>query len=116
MEVILLSQHCFSSVGGSGVWVSGRWSLSAWHLICCLLLQLEEDLKRQKEAACFKARPNTVVYQEPFVPKKEHKILSGRVASTCYMGLADSSELMQLSDVFLAVASSSSAQPIMPCI
>ncbi|XP_041252069.1 targeting protein for Xklp2 isoform X3 [Onychostruthus taczanowskii] len=38
--------------------------------------QLEEDLKRQKEAACFKARPNTVMYQEPFVPKKEHRILS----------------------------------------
>ncbi|NXU66928.1 TPX2B protein, partial [Horornis vulcanius] len=38
--------------------------------------QLKEDLKRQKEAACFKARPNTVMYQEPFVPKKEHKILS----------------------------------------
>ncbi|NXJ83216.1 TPX2B protein, partial [Trogon melanurus] len=38
--------------------------------------QLEEDLKRQKEAACFKARPNTVVYQEPFVPKKENKMLS----------------------------------------
>ncbi|XP_062445453.1 targeting protein for Xklp2 isoform X2 [Rhea pennata] len=38
--------------------------------------QLEEDLKRQKEAACFKARPNTVVHQEPFVPKKENKLLS----------------------------------------
>ncbi|NXC64194.1 TPX2B protein, partial [Aleadryas rufinucha] len=38
--------------------------------------QLKEDLKRQKEAACFKARPNTVMYQEPFVPKKEHKVLS----------------------------------------
>ncbi|NWY25904.1 TPX2 protein, partial [Pheucticus melanocephalus] len=38
--------------------------------------QLEEDLKKQKEAACFKARPNTVVYQEPFVPKKEHRMLS----------------------------------------
>ncbi|NXA86157.1 TPX2B protein, partial [Melanocharis versteri] len=38
--------------------------------------QLKEDMKRQKEAACFKARPNTVVYQEPFVPKKEHKMLS----------------------------------------
>ncbi|NWR82828.1 TPX2 protein, partial [Furnarius figulus] len=35
--------------------------------------QLKEDLKRQKEAACFKARPNTVMYQEPFVPKKEQK-------------------------------------------
>ncbi|XP_040465699.1 targeting protein for Xklp2 isoform X8 [Falco naumanni] len=38
--------------------------------------QLEEDLKRQKEAACFKARPNTVVYQEPFVPKRGNKQLS----------------------------------------
>ncbi|NWI89659.1 TPX2 protein, partial [Pitta sordida] len=38
--------------------------------------QLKEDLKKQKEAACFKARPNTVVYQEPFVPKKEHKLLA----------------------------------------
>ncbi|XP_062361332.1 targeting protein for Xklp2 isoform X3 [Cinclus cinclus] len=38
--------------------------------------QLKEDLKRQKEAACFKARPNIVMYQEPFVPKKEHKMLS----------------------------------------
>ncbi|XP_071671811.1 targeting protein for Xklp2 isoform X3 [Patagioenas fasciata] len=38
--------------------------------------QLEEDMKRQKEAACFKARPNTVVYQEPFVPKKENKLLA----------------------------------------
>ncbi|NXY38210.1 TPX2B protein, partial [Pomatorhinus ruficollis] len=38
--------------------------------------QLQEDLKRQKEAARFKARPNTVMYQEPFVPKKENKMLS----------------------------------------
>ncbi|NXJ10541.1 TPX2B protein, partial [Odontophorus gujanensis] len=38
--------------------------------------QLKEDLKKQKEAACFKARPNVVVYQEPFVPKKENKALS----------------------------------------
>ncbi|KAM6378491.1 targeting protein for Xklp2 isoform 3-T4 [Pluvialis apricaria] len=38
--------------------------------------QLKEDLKKQKEAACFKARPNTVVYQEPFVPKKENMLLS----------------------------------------
>ncbi|NXI40518.1 TPX2 protein, partial [Galbula dea] len=37
--------------------------------------QLKEDLRRQREAACFKARPNTVVYQEPFVPKKENKLL-----------------------------------------
>ncbi|XP_019365532.1 PREDICTED: targeting protein for Xklp2 isoform X2 [Gavialis gangeticus] len=38
--------------------------------------QIKEDLKRQKEAACFKARPNTVVHQEPFLPKKENKPLS----------------------------------------
>ncbi|XP_010840050.1 PREDICTED: targeting protein for Xklp2 isoform X3 [Bison bison bison] len=35
--------------------------------------QLDEELKQQKEAACFKARPNTVVSQEPFVPKREKK-------------------------------------------
>lgn len=35
--------------------------------------QLEEELKQQKEAACFKARPNIVTSQEPFIPKKEKK-------------------------------------------
>lgn len=35
--------------------------------------QLEEELRQQKEATCFKARPNTVISQEPFVPKKEKK-------------------------------------------
>lgn len=35
--------------------------------------QLEEEQKQQKEAACFRARPNTVIFQEPFVPKKEKK-------------------------------------------
>ncbi|XP_028630795.1 targeting protein for Xklp2 isoform X2 [Grammomys surdaster] len=35
--------------------------------------QLEEEQKQQREAACFKARPNTVIFQEPFVPKKEKK-------------------------------------------
>lgn len=44
-----------------------------------LLMQLKEDLKKQKEAACFKARPNVVVHQEPFVPKRENKPVSGRV-------------------------------------
>ncbi|XP_074868025.1 targeting protein for Xklp2 isoform X2 [Carettochelys insculpta] len=38
--------------------------------------QVKEDLKRQKEAACFKANPNTVVHQEPFVPKKDSKPIS----------------------------------------
>ncbi|NXF98239.1 TPX2B protein, partial [Eubucco bourcierii] len=44
--------------------------------------QLKEDLKRQKEAACFKARPNTVVYQEPFVPKKESRQLSESISGS----------------------------------
>ncbi|XP_023577697.1 targeting protein for Xklp2-like [Octodon degus] len=39
-------------------------------------LQLEEELRQQKAAACFKARPNTVTSQEPFVPKKEKKSVS----------------------------------------
>ncbi|XP_014311919.1 targeting protein for Xklp2 [Myotis lucifugus] len=38
--------------------------------------QLEEELKQQKEATCFKARPNTVIFQEPFVPKKEKKSMT----------------------------------------
>ncbi|NXD30741.1 TPX2B protein, partial [Spelaeornis formosus] len=50
--------------------------------------QLKEDLKKQKEAACFKARPNTVMYQEPFVPKKEQKMpsesLSGSIVSESF--------------------------------
>ncbi|XP_055964149.1 targeting protein for Xklp2-like [Sorex fumeus] len=35
-----------------------------------------EELKQQKEATCFKARPNNITSQEPFVPKKEKKNLS----------------------------------------
>ncbi|XP_069507086.1 targeting protein for Xklp2-A-like isoform X2 [Ambystoma mexicanum] len=38
--------------------------------------QIEEELRQQKEAACFKARPNTVIHQEPFVPKKDSRVLS----------------------------------------
>lgn len=38
--------------------------------------QLEEEMKQQKEATCFKARPNTVIFQEPFVPKKEKKSMT----------------------------------------
>ncbi|KAK9954051.1 hypothetical protein ABG768_016159 [Culter alburnus] len=34
---------------------------------------MKEELKRQAEAACFKARPNSVVHKEPFVPKKENR-------------------------------------------
>eukprot|EP00069_Balaena_mysticetus_P021389 bmy_00516T0 len=46
--------------------------------------QLEEELKQQKEAACFKARPNTVISQEPFVPKREKKSLTGSIL--CILG------------------------------
>nr|XP_033818420.1 targeting protein for Xklp2 isoform X4 [Geotrypetes seraphini] len=38
--------------------------------------QIKEELKQQKEAACFKARPNTVTHQEPFVPSKENQTLA----------------------------------------
>ncbi|XP_067303313.1 targeting protein for Xklp2 isoform X2 [Pseudorasbora parva] len=34
---------------------------------------MKEELKRQAEAACFKARPNSVVHKEPFIPKKENR-------------------------------------------
>ncbi|RXN17996.1 targeting for Xklp2 isoform X1 [Labeo rohita] len=34
---------------------------------------MKEELKRQAEAACFKARPNSVVHKEPFVPKKDNR-------------------------------------------
>uniref|UniRef100_A0A8C8S7S2 TPX2 microtubule nucleation factor n=1 Tax=Pelusios castaneus TaxID=367368 RepID=A0A8C8S7S2_9SAUR len=48
----------------------GATKLQNWHQ------QIKDDLKRQKEAACFKAHPNTVVHQEPFVPKKDSKPVS----------------------------------------
>ncbi|KAJ1122957.1 hypothetical protein NDU88_001430 [Pleurodeles waltl] len=38
--------------------------------------KMEEELKQQKEATCFKARPSTVLHQEPFVPKRDSRILS----------------------------------------
>ncbi|KAM4604557.1 targeting protein for Xklp2 isoform 2-T2 [Discoglossus pictus] len=38
--------------------------------------QIKEELKQQKEMSTFKARPNTVTHQEPFVPKKESKLLT----------------------------------------
>ncbi|XP_026092731.1 targeting protein for Xklp2-like isoform X2 [Carassius auratus] len=34
---------------------------------------MKEELKRQAEAACFKARPNNVMHKEPFIPKKENR-------------------------------------------
>ncbi|XP_044311706.1 targeting protein for Xklp2 isoform X2 [Varanus komodoensis] len=38
--------------------------------------QVKEEMKRQKEAAFFKAQPSTVVHQEPFVPRKDTKPLA----------------------------------------
>lgn len=35
--------------------------------------QMKEELKQQQDAAMFKARPNTVVHKEPFLPKKENR-------------------------------------------
>ncbi|XP_016085412.1 targeting protein for Xklp2-B-like [Sinocyclocheilus grahami] len=40
-------------------------------------LMMKEELKRQAEAACFKARPNNVMHKEPFVPKKENRSILG---------------------------------------
>uniref|UniRef100_A0A6J0US33 Targeting protein for Xklp2 isoform X1 n=1 Tax=Pogona vitticeps TaxID=103695 RepID=A0A6J0US33_9SAUR len=38
--------------------------------------QLKEEMKRQKEATLFKAQPSAVLHQEPFVPKKDSKLIS----------------------------------------
>ncbi|KAG8447264.1 hypothetical protein GDO86_014652 [Hymenochirus boettgeri] len=38
--------------------------------------QMENEIRQQKEMAVFKARPNTVIHQEPFVPKKENRSIS----------------------------------------
>ncbi|XP_073436851.1 targeting protein for Xklp2 isoform X2 [Dendrobates tinctorius] len=38
--------------------------------------QMKEEQKQQKEMTAFKARPNTVTNQEPFVPKKDSRMLS----------------------------------------
>ncbi|XP_069740839.1 targeting protein for Xklp2 isoform X2 [Narcine bancroftii] len=42
---------------------------------------MNEELRKQKEAACFKARPNCVVYREPFQPKKADQSLIERFPS-----------------------------------
>ncbi|XP_075703069.1 targeting protein for Xklp2 isoform X1 [Rhinoderma darwinii] len=38
--------------------------------------QVKEEQKQLKEMTSFKARPNTVTHQEPFVPKKDSRILT----------------------------------------
>lgn len=55
--------------------------------------QMKEELKRQAEAVCFKARPNTIVHKEPFVPKKENRsILANTTNSTVPEGFQLSTE------------------------
>ncbi|XP_032897868.1 targeting protein for Xklp2 [Amblyraja radiata] len=42
---------------------------------------MKEELRKQKEAACFKARPNSVANREPFQPKKADQSLTERFPS-----------------------------------
>ncbi|KAJ8258483.1 hypothetical protein COCON_G00174950 [Conger conger] len=48
--------------------------------------QMKEELKQQMDAATFKACPNTVVYKEPFLPKKENRSV---VDDTCHPTVTD---------------------------
>ncbi|XP_072370605.1 targeting protein for Xklp2 isoform X1 [Scyliorhinus torazame] len=38
---------------------------------------MKEELKQQKEATCFKANPSSVIYREPFLPKKANRSSKG---------------------------------------
>lgn len=38
---------------------------------------MKEELKKQREMANFRARPNKVVTTEPFIPEKSRKPLTG---------------------------------------
>lgn len=51
---------------------------------------MKEELKRQAEVACFKARPNATVHKEPFVPKKENRSKLGmfHLHGHCVHGLS----------------------------
>lgn len=54
---------------------------------------MREELKHQAEAACFKARPNTITHKEPFVPKKENRsILANTTNSAVPEGFQLSTE------------------------
>ncbi|XP_041061093.1 targeting protein for Xklp2 isoform X1 [Carcharodon carcharias] len=43
---------------------------------------MKEELRQQKEATCFKANPNSVIYREPFLPKKADRSLMENFDST----------------------------------
>ncbi|XP_060794540.1 targeting protein for Xklp2 [Neoarius graeffei] len=54
---------------------------------------IKDELKQQTDAACFKARPNTVVHKEPFVPKKETRsVLADTTLSVAGEGFQLSTE------------------------
>ncbi|CAN2390668.1 Targeting protein for Xklp2 [Pristimantis euphronides] len=44
--------------------------------------QIKEEQKQQKEMTAFKARPNTVTHQEPFVPKKDNRTLTDSLSGS----------------------------------
>lgn len=46
-------------------------------------LQVKEEQKHQAEAATFKARPNTAIHKEPFMPKKENRSVLGTYDHNC---------------------------------
>ncbi|XP_051961944.1 targeting protein for Xklp2-B-like isoform X1 [Xyrauchen texanus] len=52
---------------------------------------MKEELKQQAEAACFKARPNTVMHKEPFLPKKENRSI---LANTTHSAVPESFQLL----------------------
>lgn len=91
-------------------------------LLCYFLLQMKEELKQQADAACFKARPNTVVHKEPFVPKKDTRSILGMLNIKCLaQGLAadrfktDTSLLLLFHHGF-CLPTSSLVPPIFPTI
>uniref|UniRef100_UPI00398E4CDD targeting protein for Xklp2 n=1 Tax=Pristiophorus japonicus TaxID=55135 RepID=UPI00398E4CDD len=40
---------------------------------------MKEELRQQKDAVCFKANPNSIIYREPFLPKKADRSLTDSV-------------------------------------
>ncbi|KAG2463541.1 TPX2B protein, partial [Polypterus senegalus] len=43
---------------------------------------LKDEQKQQAEATVFKARPNTVTHHEPFIPKKESRLLEESISNS----------------------------------
>ncbi|XP_046724782.1 targeting protein for Xklp2 isoform X1 [Silurus meridionalis] len=51
---------------------------------------MKDELKQQADAACFKAKPNTVVHKKPFMPKKESRSI---LADTTHSIVAEGFQL-----------------------